>query len=83
MGKRTDDFARVVRGDWVEVDGLNGLFLTGTVDDVAPDGSVFWVREEGGHSRRMIHVTDRAEVRRRGGASDARADSLEASRLAR
>lgn len=81
MGKRTGDFARVARGDWVVVDGLDGLYVAGTVDDVAPDGSVFWVREEGGHGRRMIHVTDRAEVRRRDGASDSSVDSLEPSRL--
>jgi hypothetical protein len=83
MGKRSDDFGRVARGDAVSVDGPDGLYVVGTVEDIAPDGSVFWVREEGGHGRRMVHVTDRADVRRRGNAADAGAGSLEASSLPR
>ena len=62
MGKRTDDFSRLVRGDAVMVDGAEGLSLTGIVDDVAPDGSVLWIREDGGHGRRMVHETDDASV---------------------
>ena len=83
MGRRTDDFALVVRGDAVTVDGPGGLLVVGTVDEVAPDGSVLWVREEGGHGRRMVHVTDGADVRRRGEAADAGARTLEASRQPR
>lgn len=62
-GKRSDDFGGVARGDAVTVEGP-GVFVHGTVDDVAPDGSVLWIQEKDGHGRRMVHVTDDAEVRR-------------------
>ncbi|WP_415857168.1 hypothetical protein [Sinomonas sp. G460-2] len=60
----SDDFGRLVRGDVVSVEGLEGLNLSGIVEEVAPDGTVFWLREDGGMSRRMVHVTDGADVRR-------------------
>ncbi|WP_422935989.1 hypothetical protein [Sinomonas sp. P47F7] len=60
----SDDFGRFVRGDVVSVEGLEGLNLSGIVEEVAPDGTVFWLREDGGMSRRMVHVTDGADVRR-------------------
>ncbi|NUP75206.1 MAG: hypothetical protein HOQ07_11250 [Sinomonas sp.] len=77
MVKRTDDFAQIVRGDVVTVDGPDDFKLTGVVEDVSPDGSVMWVREDGVHTRRMIHVTDGAEVRRQHAGEASASRSLE------
>lgn len=63
MGKRTDDFTRLVRGDVVTIEGL-GVAVGGTVEEVSPDGSVLWIREHGGHGRHMVHKTDSMVVRR-------------------
>ncbi|MDQ4503720.1 hypothetical protein [Sinomonas sp. ASV322] len=64
MGTSSIEFARIERGEAIVVDGPHGLNLAGIVEDVAPDGSVLWVREDGGHGRRMVHVTDGATVQR-------------------
>lgn len=61
--KRSDDFGGLVRGDAVSVEGP-GVYVHGTVDEVAPDGSVLWVQEKDGHGRRMVHSTDDATVTR-------------------
>ncbi|KHL02265.1 hypothetical protein [Sinomonas humi] len=63
IGKRTDDFTRLVRGDAVTVEG-SSVSMQGTVEEVAPDRSVLWVLEHGGHSRYMVHRTDTVVVTR-------------------
>lgn len=65
MEDRSDDFTRVVPGDAVTVSAPGRLHLTGVVEDKAPDGSVLWVREDGGQGRHMVHVTDAARIARR------------------
>ena len=61
--KRADDFRGVARGDAVRVEG-RGMYVHGTVDEVAPDGSVLWIREKDGHGRLMVHSTDAVLVHR-------------------
>ncbi|GHG48515.1 hypothetical protein GCM10012320_15850 [Sinomonas cellulolyticus] len=65
MGGRTDDFTLVVPGDPVTVTAPGRLVIDGTVDAVAPDGSVLWVVEDGGQGRHMVHRTDAAAVQLR------------------
>lgn len=65
MGGRTDDFTTVVPGDPVTVTVPGRLVVAGTVDAVAPDGSVLWVIEDGGQGRHMVHRTDPAAVQLR------------------
>lgn len=62
MGARGDDFALVLPGDPVTVTARGRLAVSGTVDAVAPDGSVIWVIEDGGQGRHMVHRTDPATV---------------------
>lgn len=62
MSGRNDDFTTVVPGDPVTVTAPGRLIVVGTVDAVAPDGSVLWVIEGGGQGRRMVHRTDAAAV---------------------
>ena len=62
MDERSDDFTTVVPGDSVTVSAPGRLYLTGVVEDKAPDGSVLWVREDGGQGRHMVHVTDTAHI---------------------
>ena len=62
MGARGDDFALVLPGDPVPVTARGRLAVSGTVDAVAPDGSVLWVIEDGGQGRHMVHRTDAATV---------------------
>ncbi|BCT75447.1 hypothetical protein SCMU_12890 [Sinomonas cyclohexanicum] len=62
MSGRNDDFTTVVPGDPVTVTAPGRLIVVGTVDAVAPDGSVLWVIEDGGQGRHMVHRTDAAAV---------------------
>lgn len=64
MSGRSDDFTLVVPGDAVTVTAPGRLKVSGTVDAVAPDGSVLWVIEDGGQGRHMVHRTDVADVTR-------------------
>lgn len=45
---------------------------SGRVDVRSPNGSVFWIVQEGGQGRAMIHKTDRVAVYRRTGAPESK-----------
>ena len=58
------NWCNLLRTEEVLIYRQNQTVTTGRVDMVALDGSVFWIMEDDGNHRTMIHRNDGAEVYR-------------------
>lgn len=56
------DWIRLNRGDSVYVRRENQVLLSGAVDDIAPDGSIFWMWIDSGGGRIALHKDDDISV---------------------
>jgi hypothetical protein len=48
------DWAKLARGDLVQIAGRDGTRLSGVIDMIALDRSVFWIVQEGGQGRILV-----------------------------
>jgi hypothetical protein len=62
------NWCNLLRDEQVTVYGRDRTTTTGRIDMVALDGSVFWIMEDDGNRRTMIHRNDGPTVYRRPGA---------------
>lgn len=58
------NWCNLLRAEEVTLHRRNQTVTIGRIDMVAIDGSVFWIIEDNGNSRRMIHRNDGLEVYR-------------------
>jgi len=56
------DWSKLTRGDLVRVARRDGSAITGSIDMLAMDRSVFWVIQEGGRGRVMVCSADKPHV---------------------
>lgn len=59
---KTKDWAGLTPGDRMYVQRENQLLMRGTVDDMVPDGSIFWIWIDGGGGRIALHKDDDVRV---------------------
>lgn len=52
------DWVGLSSGDKVFLRRRNGILIRGTVEDMASDGSIFWVWTDGGGGRVAVHKDD-------------------------
>jgi len=56
------DWSKLSRGDLVHVGRRDGTILSGVIDMVALDRSVFWIIQEGGRGRILVCEADNPRV---------------------
>ena len=56
------DWSKLSRGDLVHVGSRDGTTLSGVIDMVALDRSVFWIIQEGGQGRVLVSEADNPRV---------------------
>ncbi|MGF9649194.1 hypothetical protein AAIH32_14560 [Pseudarthrobacter oxydans] len=59
---KAKDWAGFTPGDRLYVQRENQLLMRGTVDDMVPDGSIFWIWIDGGGGRIAVHKDDDVRV---------------------
>ncbi|WAH97459.1 hypothetical protein [Arthrobacter sp. MMS18-M83] len=59
---KTKDWAGLTPGDGLYVQRESQLLMRGTVDDMVPDGSIFWIWIDAGGGRIALHEDDEVRV---------------------